>query len=178
MAHHLRTVLMYVIHVSSRKYYFSWSRCSQRPARDPNNTPHRLLQWARDIFSGAPSSAQIEPHGDCSALVDVPYAKGKHVCYFYPRYSYSNIHTLSYTMQRNASARERRRPTLTHATQQPRSASTAQAQSQAATSTSTAPPVVTNTTPSTNPHVIIKHPGRWTRFWLFICCASSEYTDG
>ncbi|KIK35434.1 hypothetical protein CY34DRAFT_812149 [Suillus luteus UH-Slu-Lm8-n1] len=130
---------------------------AHRSARDPNDTPHRLFQWARDIFSGAPSSAQIEPHGDCSALVDVPYAKGK---------------------RRNASARERRRPTLTHATQQPRSASTAQAQSQAAASTSTAPPVVAHTAPSTHPHVIIKHPGRWTRFWLFICCTSSEYTDG
>ncbi|KAG2744878.1 hypothetical protein P692DRAFT_201105071 [Suillus brevipes Sb2] len=68
------------------------------------------------------------------------------------------------------------RPPNNNATQQ--SSSTAQAQSQAAASTSTAPPVVANTAPSTNPHVIIKHAGRWTRFWLFICCASSEYTDG
>jgi hypothetical protein len=101
--------------------------------------------------------------------------------------STSGIHTLSHTTQRNASARERRRPIMTNATasssrppnhnamQQP--SGTAQAQSQAVASTPTTPPVVANTVPSTNPHVIIKHAGRWTRFWLFICCTSSEYTD-
>jgi hypothetical protein len=102
--------------------------------------------------------------------------------------STSVVHTPSHTTQRNTSARERRRPIMTNATasssrppnsnatQQP--SSTAQAQSQAAASTFTAPPVIANIAPSTNPHVIIKHAGRWTRFWLFICCASSEYTDG
>ncbi|KIK40862.1 hypothetical protein CY34DRAFT_806792 [Suillus luteus UH-Slu-Lm8-n1] len=145
------------------------SNRAHRSSRDSNNTPsqHRLFQWARDLFSGVPSSAQIEPHGRGSAVVDVPYAKGK---------------------RRNASARERRKPIMTNATasssRPPNSNTTlqssgaAQVQSQGAVSTSTAPPVAANTAPSTNPHVIIKHAGCWTRFWLFICCASSEYTDG
>ncbi|KAG2028919.1 quinon protein alcohol dehydrogenase-like superfamily [Suillus americanus] len=140
---------------------------SVRP--DPHDAPSQsVFQWARNIFSGRPSSAQIEPHKHGSA---VPYAKGK---------------------RRNASAREKRRPALkiatasssrppnSNATQQSSGAAQAQSSSQpqAAASTSTAPPVVANTTSSTNPHVMIRHAGRWTRFWLLICCASSEYTDG
>ncbi|KIK34394.1 hypothetical protein CY34DRAFT_812948 [Suillus luteus UH-Slu-Lm8-n1] len=138
------------------------SNRAHRSARDSNDTPshQRLFQWARDLFSGV-------PHGRGSAAADVPYAKGK---------------------RRNASARERRKPIMTNATasssRPPNSNTTlqssgaAQVQSQGAVSTSTAPPVAANTAPSTNPHVIIKHAGRWTRFWLFICCTSSEYTDG
>ncbi|KAG1810834.1 uncharacterized protein BJ212DRAFT_1302167 [Suillus subaureus] len=92
----------------------------------------------------------------------------------------------------NACAREKRRPALkiatasssrppnTNATQQSSGAAQAQSSSQpqAATSISTAPPVVANATSGTNPHIILRHAGRWTRFWLFICCAYSEYTDG
>ncbi|KAG2060737.1 hypothetical protein BDR06DRAFT_479904 [Suillus hirtellus] len=49
-------------------------------------------------------------------------------------------------------------------------------QAQAAVSTSTAPPAVANTTPNSNPRATINNAGRWTRFWLFFCCASPEYT--
>jgi hypothetical protein len=94
--------------------------------------------------------------------------------------------------QRNASARERRRPIMKRPTasssrppnttvaQQSSGAAQSQSSSQAhaAVSTSTAPPVVANTTSNTNPHATIKHAGRWARFWLFICCTSPEYTDG
>jgi hypothetical protein len=52
----------------------------------------------------------------------------------------------------------------------------AQSSSQSHAAVSTAPPIAGNTTSSTAPHVIIKYPSRWTRFWLFLCCASLEYT--
>ncbi|KAG1844609.1 hypothetical protein DFJ58DRAFT_747589 [Suillus subalutaceus] len=139
---------------------------------DPHDAPsHSLFQWARNVFSGRPSSAQIELHERRQAVVNVPYAKGK---------------------RRNACAREKRRPALKiptasssrlpngNVTKQSSGAAQAQSSSQlqAAASTSTAPPVVANTASSTNPHVLIRHAGRWTRLWLFICCTSSEYTDG
>ncbi|KAG1869046.1 hypothetical protein DFJ58DRAFT_766841 [Suillus subalutaceus] len=140
---------------------------------DLHDTPSRprIFHWVRNIFSDKSSGAEIERH----SAVDVPYAKGK---------------------RRNASAREKRmvviplkpknpaastsRPPNSNATQ---SSGAAQPQSflqpQAAVSTSsTTPLAVTNTTPNTNPHITITHPGRWTRFWVAICCASSEYTDG
>ncbi|KAG1865544.1 hypothetical protein DFJ58DRAFT_743344 [Suillus subalutaceus] len=63
-------------------------------------------------------------------------------------------------------------------TQQSSGTAQAQSSSQSHAAVSTVPPVVSNTTSSTPPHVTIKYPARWTRFWLFICCASPEYTDG
>jgi WD40 repeat protein len=143
---------------------------------DPHGTPPRLriFHWARDLFSARPSGADIELHERPSAVVDAPYAKGK---------------------RRNASARERRMVIIPLKSKNPtastscppngnatQSSGAAQPQSplqpQAAVSTpSTTPPSVANTTPSTNPHIIIKHAGRWTRFWVSICCTSSEYTD-
>ncbi|KAG1844608.1 hypothetical protein DFJ58DRAFT_802115 [Suillus subalutaceus] len=163
------------IKVSNRvpRGFFDDSPHPHRSAQpDPHDAPSQsLFQWARNIFSGRPSSAQVELHEHSPTAVDVPYAKGK---------------------RRNASAREKRRPALkiptasssrppnSNATQQSNSAAQAQSSSQphAAGSTSTAPPVVANTTSNTNPHVMIRHAGRWTRFWLFICCASSEYANG
>ncbi|KAG2053339.1 hypothetical protein BDR06DRAFT_462503 [Suillus hirtellus] len=108
---------------------------------------------------------------------------------------YSNIQIPSHTAQWNACARERRMKTIplkpgnpTASTSRPPNGNTtqhsndaSQAQSSrahAAVSTATAPPVVTNTTLNNNPHVTIRHAGRWTRFWLSICCSSSEYADG
>lgn len=43
----------------------------------------------------------------------------------------------------------------------------------------TTPPVATTSAATTSrPHVTIGCAGRWTRFWLFICCTSPEFTDG
>ncbi|KAG1869021.1 hypothetical protein DFJ58DRAFT_766650 [Suillus subalutaceus] len=143
---------------------------------NPSDTSSRpsIFDWARNLFSAGPSSAEIELHERGSAVADVPYAKGK---------------------RRNASAREKRmiiiplksKNTAASTSRAPNSNATqssgaAQAQSSsqlhATASASTAHPVVANTTSSTNPHATIKHAGRWTRFWLFLCCASPEYTDG
>ncbi|KAG1798094.1 uncharacterized protein HD556DRAFT_1463521 [Suillus plorans] len=140
-------------------------------AHDTSSRP-RPFHWVRSRLSGRPTGEDIGLHGHPSAVVDVPYAKGK---------------------RRNASARERRmkipplkpgntaastsRPPNSNTTQHSNSASQAQSsQAQAAVSPSTAPPAVTHTFSSANPHVTIRHAGRWTRFWLLICCTSTEYT--
>ncbi|KAG2370338.1 hypothetical protein BDR07DRAFT_12190 [Suillus spraguei] len=79
-------------------------------------------------------------------------------------------------MRTNATAGSSRPPNSTLAQQ---SGGTAQAKSpQSHTAVSTAPPVVGNTASSTTPHVTIKYPTLWIRFWLCICCASPEYTHG
>jgi hypothetical protein len=64
-------------------------------------------------------------------------------------------------------------PPNSNATQQQSSGA---AQAQAAVSTSSTDPEAVAS--NTNPHATIKHAGRWIRFWLFICCASPEYTHG
>ncbi|KAG1869043.1 hypothetical protein DFJ58DRAFT_766803 [Suillus subalutaceus] len=145
---------------------------------DSRDTPSRpsIFLWVRNLFSDNSSGADIELRERHSA-VDVPYAKGK---------------------RRNASARERRmiiiplkpknpaastsRPPNSNVTQSSGVAhpqSSPQPQAAVSTSSTISPEsAVTNTTPTTNPHIIIKHAGRWTRFWVAICCASSEYNDG
>jgi hypothetical protein len=161
---------------------------------DASSRPHPF-HWIRNrlSLSGRQGGEDIELRARHTAVVDVPYAKGKRVCHFRP----CRVSTPSHiTLQRNASARERPMKIIplkpgnlaastslslnSNAAQQSNGAAQAQSsQAHAAVSTSSStPPAVTDTTPNANPHVIIKHAGRWTRFWLFICCASSEYTDG
>jgi hypothetical protein len=47
---------------------------------------------------------------------------------------------------------------------------------------STTPPIAANsavTTLTTSlPDAVIPQAGCWIRFWLFVCCASAQYTDG
>lgn len=136
---------------------------------DAHNSPSRPFHWFRTRLFDGPSGPDIELHERPSAVVDVPYARGK---------------------RRNASARERRTPILKNPTagssRHPNSTVTqnssqtqSSSQPHAAVSTSTAaPPVDANKTSNTNPHATIQHAGRWARFWLFICCTSPEYTDG
>ncbi|KAG2034538.1 WD40-repeat-containing domain protein [Suillus americanus] len=132
---------------------------------DPHNTPSRprVFHWVRNILSARLSSAEIELHEHGSAVVDVPYAKGK---------------------RRNASARERRMMIIPLKSKKPAAstqqstgvASQTSSQTQAAVSTSFTALPVANTTLHTNPNATMKNVGRWTRFWLFFCCASPEYT--
>ncbi|KIK33466.1 hypothetical protein CY34DRAFT_709028 [Suillus luteus UH-Slu-Lm8-n1] len=58
-------------------------------------------------------------------------------------------------------------------------------QPHAADSSSSATPAIgdaTTTTGATSmpsrPDITIKQAGLWTRFWLLICCVSTEHTDG
>jgi hypothetical protein len=149
------------------------------------------------FFTGPEIFSLSDPVMQSSSCTSVPQQSISHMprVNVYVICSFSNVQTQSYSTQRNASAREKRmiiiplkskyptastsRPPNSNATQ---SSGAAQPESpprsQAVVSTSsTTPPAVANTTPSTNPHIIIKHAGRWTRFWISICCTSSEYTE-
>ncbi|KIK48070.1 hypothetical protein CY34DRAFT_798701 [Suillus luteus UH-Slu-Lm8-n1] len=150
------------------------NRAHSSARRAPRDSPSRtrLFHWVRNLLSGRQSSVPTELRKHRSVVVDVPYAKGK---------------------RRNASAREKGRPIPKKAVASssrppnsnvtPQSSSAAQTQpssqpQHAISTSSTTPAVVPTTASSTNPHVTIKNAGHWTRFWLFICCASTEYNDG
>ncbi|KAG2110910.1 uncharacterized protein F5147DRAFT_687738 [Suillus discolor] len=158
-------------HLSTLRNWFS--SLFHPDAHDTSLPPHPFY-WVRNRLLDKPSDEDLELRERPSAVVDVPYANGK---------------------RRNASAREKRmkiiplkpgnsaastsRPPNSNTTQHFNGASQAQSsQAQTTVSTSTPSSTVTDTIPNTNPHVIIKHAGRWTRFWLSICCSSYEYTDG
>ncbi|KAG2739660.1 hypothetical protein P692DRAFT_20915376, partial [Suillus brevipes Sb2] len=135
--------------------------------------------WARNLLKRHRQNGEgIGLQGRSPAVVDVPYAKGK---------------------RRNASAGERRkkplpwqnaaasssRPPKPNATQQSGTATQTQPSLQpqpAVSNPSTTPAVgdnaaATSSTPS-QPDVVLRHAGLWTRFWLFIGCLSPEYRDG
>ncbi|KAG2039563.1 WD40-repeat-containing domain protein [Suillus americanus] len=135
-----------------------------RPTHPDTSFRPRPFHWIRIRLFTRPSDADIYLH-ERPSVVDVSYAKGK---------------------RRNASARERRRLILkiptTGGSRPPNSTVTQQSSvgpqtqsSSQSNAASTAPPVATS---NTNPHATIKHAGRWSRFWLFVCCTSPEYTDG
>jgi hypothetical protein len=37
--------------------------------------------------------------------------------------------------------------------------------------------LMANTSATSLPNAIIPQPGFWTRFWLFMCCTSAQYTN-
>ncbi|KIK31737.1 hypothetical protein CY34DRAFT_19620, partial [Suillus luteus UH-Slu-Lm8-n1] len=135
--------------------------------------------WARGILNRHRQSGEcIELGGRRPAVVEVPYAKGK---------------------RRNASAREvalakqkqKMKPLYsknsTAGSSQPPKPNVAKpsSQPQAADSSSSAIPAIGDATTTTGaasmpsrPDITIKQAGLWTRFWLLICCASTEHTDG
>ncbi|KAG2060735.1 WD40 repeat-like protein [Suillus hirtellus] len=160
-------------HVSTLGSRFSsLFRPTHSDTHDASSRP-RPFHWVRNRLSARQSGEDIELHAHPSAVVDVPYAKGK---------------------RRNACAREKRMkiiplkpgnpaastafPPNSNTTQHSNGSTQAQSsQAQAAASTSTAPPTA-NATSHPNVDATIKNPGRWIRFWLFFCCASPEYTHG
>ncbi|KAG2066720.1 tricorn protease domain 2-containing protein [Suillus decipiens] len=157
---------------SLRDGFSSLFRPTHANAHDTPSQP-RPFHWVRNRLSGRPSGVAIELHERPSAVVVVPHCQAK---------------------RRNALGRNRRRPIISLKSKKPvastsnsnitQSSSAAQPHSsqqlQVAISTSsTAPlpvPAPQATTSHTNPHATINNSGCWTRFWLFVCCASSEYT--
>ncbi|KAG2747301.1 hypothetical protein P692DRAFT_20737822, partial [Suillus brevipes Sb2] len=135
------------------------------------------LDWGRNLLKRHRQRGEgIELQGSRPAVVEVPYAKGK---------------------RRNASAREvalakqkqKMKPLYsknsTAGSSQPPKPDVAKpsSQPQAADSSSSTTPAVGNATSATNPmhsrpDVMIRQAGCWTRFWLFLGCLSTEYTDG
>ncbi|KAG2077686.1 hypothetical protein BDR04DRAFT_1148394 [Suillus decipiens] len=137
------------------------------------------------------SSVDIELPQRSSEIIDVPYTKGN---FFMFLSSFSNVqfHLILFDirtpLQRNACARERWAPLIpqnaTAGSSRPPNSAVTQ-QSSGAAQTQSSPPHATDST-STPPHhrqysyprATIRYASRWTRFWLFICCTSAEYTDG
>jgi WD40 repeat protein len=161
-SHHLHLLSSPSHRSTLRNRFLSLFRPIHSDAHDTLSRP-RPFHWVRNRLFARPSGADIELQERPSAEVDVPYAKGK---------------------RRNASAREKRRRILkipTASTSRPPNSNATQqssgaAQAQVAVSTSSTDPEAVAS--NTNPHATIKHAGRWIRFWLFICCASPEYTHG
>ncbi|KAG2738059.1 hypothetical protein P692DRAFT_20759841, partial [Suillus brevipes Sb2] len=148
------------------------------PSDAHDTSPSSPPDWARNILKRHGQRGEgIESQGNRPAVVEVPYAKGK---------------------RRNASAREvalakqkqKMKPLYSKnsaGSSQPPKPNVAKpsSQPQAADSSSSATPAIgdaTTTTGATSmlsrPDITIKQAGLWTRFWLLICCASTEHTDG
>ncbi|KAG2745943.1 WD40 repeat-like protein [Suillus brevipes Sb2] len=135
------------------------------PSDAQDTSPAPPLDWHRKSDEG------IELRGRSPAVVEVPYAKGK---------------------RRNACAREKRKrplplkkPTAGNSHPPKPNATNPSSQPQAADSSSSTAPVIggaattTGTTPTpSRPDIMIRQAGLWTRFWLLICCTSTEHTDG
>ncbi|KAG2739293.1 WD40 repeat-like protein [Suillus brevipes Sb2] len=144
--------------------------------RSPSNThdtsPSSPPDWAHNLLRWRGQSGKVTELGGCTpAVMEVPYAKGK---------------------RRNACAREKRKRPLppkntTAGSSHLSKPNVAQPplQPQAADSSSTThaigdATITTGTTSVTSrPDITIRQAGLWTRFWLLICCTSTEYTgDG
>ncbi|KAG2742651.1 hypothetical protein P692DRAFT_201218631 [Suillus brevipes Sb2] len=142
------------------------------PSDAQDTSPAPPLDWVRNVLKQHRESGEgIELRGRSPADVEVPYAKGK---------------------RRNACAREKRKKPLpfkkpTAGSSHPPKPNVANpsSQPQAADSSSSTAPVIgdatttTGTTPTpSRPDIMIRQAGLWTRFWLLICCTSTEHTDG
>ncbi|KAG2746005.1 WD40 repeat-like protein [Suillus brevipes Sb2] len=142
------------------------------PSIAQDTSPSSPLDRVRNLLKQHRQSGEsIELQGRSPAIVEVPYAKGK---------------------RRNACARENRKRPLplknpTAGISHPPKPNVANpsSQPQAAASSSSAAPVIGNATTTTGttpthsrPNIMIRQARLWTRFWLLICCTSTEYTDG
>lgn len=98
-------------------------------------------------------------------LVDVPQAQGN------PRnYSAREVRMKKEREKKKEKAR---------AAKDASASSTQRATTSGASTTPAASATSANNTSMTSPpNVMIAQAGCWTRFWLFICCASTQYTDG
>lgn len=156
-------------HRSLRSRLLSLFRSTSPDIHDSPSQP-RPFRWIRSRLSGG---TDIELHEHPSPVVDVPHCQAK-------RRNASGRYVrppIPKPIRTNATPGSSRPPNST-VTQQSSSTAQAQSSSQPHTTLSMAHPAVGNTALSTSPHAIIKYPTRWTRFWLFACCASPEYTDG
>ncbi|KAG2117159.1 uncharacterized protein F5147DRAFT_648739 [Suillus discolor] len=117
-----------------------------------------------------PRDEGIKLQGCSPAVVEVPYAKGKH---------------------RNACAREKWKKLFlpkipTASSSQPPKPNVTQSSSQPQTAipgSPSTPPIgdaigIAMTSTTSHPDATIRQAGLWTHFWLFLGCLSPEYTDG
>jgi hypothetical protein len=128
--------------------YLFHRNCNSSSAHDAS--PSSPLDWVRNLLKWhRRGDEDIELYRHSPAVVEVPCAPGQ---------------------RRNYCAKERRKK-KSHPSSQPRVA---------VSSPSTTPDIdiaTAATSVPSRPHAMIRHPGLWTRFWLFIGCISYEYTD-
>lgn len=137
-----------------------------------SNAPSRSrpFSWDRKFLfkrQHSQSGADIELQEHRSAVAEVPLAKGK---------------------RRNASAREKRRTFRSNSnnlhvgsSRPPQSNRMPHRQSSSqvlAATPSTTTTFLSTTSRASRLDATIRQPGRWSRFWLYVCCASPEYTEG
>ncbi|KAG2750529.1 WD40 repeat-like protein [Suillus brevipes Sb2] len=142
------------------------------PSDAQDMSPSSPLDWVRNLLKQHRQSGEgTELQGRSLAVVEVPYAKGK---------------------RRNACAREKRKRPLppkntTAGSSHPPKPNIAKPplQTQPADSSLSTTPAIADATITTGttsmtsrPDIMIRQAGLWTRFWLLICCTSTEHTDG
>ncbi|KAG2738089.1 WD40 repeat-like protein [Suillus brevipes Sb2] len=142
------------------------------PSDAHDTSPFSPLDWARNLLKPRRQSVeQIELQGRSPQVIEVPCAPGQ---------------------LRNACAREKRKRPLppkntTAGSSHPPKSNVAKPplQIQAAGSSSSTTPAIADATVTTGttsmtsrPDIMIRQAGLWTRFWLLICCTSTEHTDG
>ncbi|KAG2031144.1 hypothetical protein BDR03DRAFT_1031913 [Suillus americanus] len=144
------------------------------PSSAQDTSPSSPLDWARNLFKQRkPSGEEIELPRRSSAVVEVPYAKGKRrnaskreVEVAKQKQKMKALHSKNST----AGSSQPPKPNVTQSSLQPQaSSSTTPAAGGATTATTSTPP--------SRRHATIKDAGLWTRFWLFLGCLSPEYTD-
>ncbi|KAG1856733.1 hypothetical protein F4604DRAFT_1685380 [Suillus subluteus] len=144
------------------------------PSSTQDTSSSSPLDWARNIFKQrGQSGEEIELPGRSSAVVEVPYAKGKRrnaskreVALAKQKQKTKALHSKNST----AGSSQPPKPNVTKSSSQPQaSSSTTPAAGDATTATTPTPP--------SRRHAMIKDAGLWTRIWLFLGCLSPEYTD-
>lgn len=158
-------------------------RLFHRSPSDTNDTsPSSPLNWAQNLLKRRKRSGEeIELQVRNSAVVEVPYAKGKRrnasareVAFAKRKQKQKQkqkqntkpSHSKNFTAGSSMSIN----PNVAKSSQAADSSSATFAIGDATTTTGT------TSTPS-RPDVILRQAGLWTRIWLFIGCISHEYTD-
>ncbi|OAX34048.1 WD40 repeat-like protein [Rhizopogon vinicolor AM-OR11-026] len=162
-------------------------RLSSILRRNNHNTPDalpplRFMEWAQNPFFNSPRRRDdegLELQERLPEVVDVPFTAGK------PKnISAAQVRTMKEKARAKKAKKARAgssRPPQGSVTQQSGGAVQAEPTSEQhpAVATSSTTPVVAPTTFTTSPpDAMIPRAGYWTRFWLFVCCASVQYTDG
>ncbi|KAG1842565.1 WD40-repeat-containing domain protein [Suillus tomentosus] len=152
-----------------------------RSPSDTNDTsPSSPLNWAQNLLKWRKRSGEeIELQVRNSAVVEVPYAKGKRrnasareVAFAKQKQKQKQKQNTKPSHSKNSTAGSSMsiNPNVAKSSQAADSSSATPAIGDATTTTGT------TSTPS-RPDVILRQAGLWTRIWLFIGCIPHEYTD-
>ncbi|KAG2107741.1 uncharacterized protein F5147DRAFT_696942 [Suillus discolor] len=158
-------------------------RLFHRSSSDTHDTsPSSPLNWAQNLLKRRKRSGEeIELQVRNSAVVEVPYAKGKR--------RNASAREVAFAKQKQKQKKRQRQNTKPSDSKNSTTGSSMSVNpnvaksSQAADSSSATPAIgdATTTTGTTStpsrPDVILRQAGLWTRIWLFIGCIPHEHTD-